>query len=131
VFPATHRGHYTIYQNKVNGSNTTYYSQNYAFDPESRLNTEFNYVNLPGLNSLQSSYIISYDPTNKILQAVIGGYYFEFYNLDLSDLVIGSGATAKTKDLFILLSETSIAETLEVAVAAATDSRRTTKVLSS
>lgn len=50
----------------------------YQFDPESQLNTEYNFINLPGLNNEKSSYIV--DIKDNKLCCVIGGYYFEISN---------------------------------------------------
>ena len=79
VFPASYRGDYQIIKNTEEVGLT--------FDPESRLNTEFNFTHIPGLGTGHTSYIISYDNTNQILKCVIGGYYFEIYNIDYTEFI--------------------------------------------
>jgi len=78
VFPCSYRG---LYENALTG-------QKYAFDPESRLLSEANLRNLPGNVGGRDSYIIDYT-SDKTLKCVIGGYYFEIYQIELSDLVQG------------------------------------------
>ena len=83
VFPSTYRG--------FSGANGK------PVDPESKLNTEFNYTHLLG-NSAQDAYIVEWTKTNNtrwdgsaatwILKVVIKGYYFEIYDLGPSDLAI-------------------------------------------
>ena len=66
VFPCSYRGTYTI-------EDSTSVAE-YGFDPESCLNTENNFVNIPGFAG-HNSYIKEFK--NNILYCVIGGYYFE------------------------------------------------------
>jgi hypothetical protein len=84
VFPCSYRGEY-----EKAGKNN-------SFDPEARLNTEYNFVNLPGFAG-HTSYIKSYE--NNILSCVIGGYYFE---LDLDQNNLGSDCL-KNASLYINL----------------------------
>jgi hypothetical protein len=87
VFPCSYRGNYLIEEG-------TYIGKSFAFDPESRLNTEFNFTNISGLSGGHDSYIISYNQISSeetapyLLKCVIGGYYFEINNFDLDSLKI-------------------------------------------
>lgn len=60
-----------------------------AFDPESRLNTEYNFIHSASTASKIDSYIISW--TDHELKVIIGGYYFE---------IIGTSSHPITKDSF-------------------------------
>jgi len=51
------------------------------FNPESIIQSEFNFVNAPNRHWKQS-YVISYDNTTHKLKCVINGYYFEIDNVD-------------------------------------------------
>jgi len=78
VFPCSYRGNYLI-------TTGDHQHQTYAFDPESRLTTEYNFTHLHSVGDMSSSYIIAYDEsdsTNKILYCVIGGYYFEISHIN-------------------------------------------------
>lgn len=78
VFPASFRGDYQL-TSAVN-------SPTFTFDPEARLNTEFNFTHISGLSSGHTSYVISYNVNNSsILSCSIGGYYFEIYT-DLDEI---------------------------------------------
>lgn len=77
VFPTSFRGTYT------GGASTT--QQQYTFDPEARLTTEFNLRSLPGNKVGKDNYLISYGQENTgntryVLKFVIGGYYFEIFS---------------------------------------------------
>lgn len=69
-------------------------SQGNYFNPESIIQSEFNFVNSPNRH-WKGSYVISY--TNNILKVVINGYYFEISNISpdsdylksISDLYLG------------------------------------------
>ena len=98
VFPSSFRGRYSSPGD----------SETYTFDPESRLNTEFNFTHIPGLGGNHSSYIISYDTDTETLKCVIGGYYFEISALALSDLVAVVGGRKTTKKLYIKTREVGL-----------------------
>lgn len=98
AFPCSYRGNY--------GGST--------FDPESRLNTEYNFTHLGGANE---SYVIDYNAAEQILRLVIGGYYFEISNAAAYDLS-GKYLSIGTKTVAIKESD-------------GTDSDRTTRVLAS
>ena len=87
VFPCSYRGYYTTEDNN-----------NYTFDPESRLNTEYNFVNLPGFNG-HDSYIISY--IDNILKCVIGGYYFEINLAQIFNIINKTGVKTKEELEFL------------------------------
>lgn len=91
VFPTAFRGQYS-YVDKEG------ILQTLIFDPEARLNTEYNFVNTSGTNSYLKSYVIDFNSTSKILKCVIGGYYFEISNIDLNDFKDNNG---HIKTLFI------------------------------
>jgi hypothetical protein len=62
-----------------------------SFDPEARLNSEFNFVSAKRTSN-KTSYIIEYSDT--VIKFIVGGYYFELNNLsdyksDLIDQTIG------------------------------------------
>ena len=98
AFPCSYRGNY--------GGST--------FDPESRLNTEYNFTHLGGANE---SYVIDYNAAEQILRLVIGGYYFEISNAAAYDLS-GKYLSIGTKAVSVKESD-------------GTDSDRTTRVLAS
>lgn len=98
AFPCSYRGNY--------GGST--------FDPESRLNTEYNFTHLGGANE---SYVIDYNAAEQILRLVIGGYYFEISNAAAYDLS-GKYLSIGTKTVSVKESD-------------GTDSDRTTRVLAS
>lgn len=91
VYPSTYRG----YVPTESGTDPTDVP---TFDPEARLLTEYNFVNLPGLNLIQPSYIASVTGAEDITSAadtgatiicVVGGYYFEISNLKLPIISAG------------------------------------------
>lgn len=59
-----------------------------TFDPESRLNTEYNFVHGGSFNNILKSYVVdySYSEQGGILKCVVGGYYFEISGLSLAEL---------------------------------------------
>ena len=62
----------------IDGSTSTTNDRIYIpFDPEARLNTEYNNIKPTGSNGFTSSYINNWDNTEKILSLTIGGYNFE------------------------------------------------------
>lgn len=85
VFPCAYRGE--------NSTSTT------VIDPESKLNTEFNFVHT-GRTVGRNSYIISYATDAKKVCCVISGYYFE---LDFTDKTLSNYKFAhiKTKQVTI------------------------------
>ena len=126
VFPCSYRGNYT--ENGVT----------YTFDPESRLNTEYNFVNLPGFTG-HESYIISYDSIDSLLKCVIGGYYFEI-NLediietinDIQDKEAADKTSSETAFLDYLKGTSLYIKTKDIELVATnsnTDASRTTKIL--
>lgn len=72
VFPSSFRGTYK--------SGTSTLDPEIAFDPESRLNTEANFI-LPRTELGKKSYIIEYNETQKKISFILGGYYFELLNV--------------------------------------------------
>ena len=120
VYPAAFRGAYTI-----NGG--TYEGQQYIFDPESRMPTEFNTIHAGNALDRTKSYIVKWDTAAKTLICVIGGYYFELYNVSLSDFVTSA---KKVKALTIKLREIELKDNTDSNYGESTiDSRRTTWVL--
>ena len=73
VFPCSYRGQYGDQNQKV-------------FDPEARLNTEYNFINSGSLSTAHKSYIVNWD--NDILKCVVGGYYFEIANCKPEDFLV-------------------------------------------
>ena len=65
VYPTARRGSYSSD------------GKTYIYDPEARLETEYNKVNHFAKTAAKSSYVIHYDETTGYLTCVIGGYYFE------------------------------------------------------
>lgn len=104
VFPASFRGYGT--------------EQSVAFDPEARLNTEYNYLHSGVGNSNKSTFIKSWQPNGGILTCVIGGYYFEISNVNVTEIA-GKYLNIKTRE--VVLNEES----------SSGDSRRSTRVLDS
>ena len=68
VFPCAYRGTYAGEDGKV-----------YYFNPESIIQSEFNFVNSPNRH-WKESYVISYK--NDVLKCIINGYYFEISHID-------------------------------------------------
>ena len=68
VFPCANRG--------KRQTDEKYKSENIIFDFQSRLNTEYNLINLPGICGGVASYVVEYNKNNYII-FVLGGYYFE------------------------------------------------------
>ena len=69
VYPTSRRGNYISE------------AKSYTFDPEARLDTEYNKVNGFTKTVAKSSYVVSFNATSGILKCVIGGYYFEISNI--------------------------------------------------
>ena len=89
VFPCSFRGN----------------QDNFAFDPESRLPTEFNLIHT---GNGRQSYLLDYVKANAesdtgTLKFVLGGYYFEVANIKAADLV--------DKSFYIYLRPALLAET--------------------
>lgn len=120
VFPCSFRGNYLI-------ETGDYQNQSYAFDPESRLTTEYNFTHLHSIGNPSSSYVIEFNEDNGILKCVIGGYYFEISNINtyIEDL--------KNKTLAIQLDEIELkpSETDSRFDESSIDSTRKTYVLKS
>lgn len=78
VYPSAFRGNYSV---SGNGQ--------YQFDPEARIPSEYNLLRSGGALSNKASFIVSYDKGTtehgNVLKCVIGGYYFELYNVSLAD----------------------------------------------
>ena len=88
VFPSSFRGTYT-----PSGSGEK------VFDPESRLNTEANFI-APGRVGNNVSYIVSHTTSN--IKFVVGGYYFELNNLsDYTDFLKGAELGIKLREITI------------------------------
>lgn len=69
VFPSSFRGTF---------------NETISFDPESRLNTEANFI-APKISGNKASYIVDYTKTEEVITSikfVLGGYYFEIKNLN-------------------------------------------------
>lgn len=72
IYPTARRGKYTETSNNS--------SATYIYDPEARLETEYNKVHHFSKTVAKNSYIIAWDDFNTVnskLKCVIGGYYFE------------------------------------------------------
>jgi hypothetical protein len=83
VFPSSFRGTYVVKAG----------ADEIVFDPESRLNTEANFI-LPKPMLGKSTYILEYNQSVGIIKFMLGGYYFEISNLasyidSLKDKLIG------------------------------------------
>lgn len=112
VFPSSFRGTYKTTKGIT--------PPEIVFDPESRLNTEANFI-LPKTTLGKSDYILSYSEIDNKISFVLGGYYFEL--LQVSDYL------EEIKDKYIGIKLRTI--TLQEAEAGNTgDSTRQTKILS-
>lgn len=113
VYPAAFRGNYS-----VSGDGQ------YQFDPEARIPSEYNLLRSGGALSNKASFIASYDTGTtdhgNVLKCVIGGYYFELYNVSLDDF----NANGRIKTLGIALTNLPLNETN-------TDGKRESKRLTS
>lgn len=83
VFPSSFRGTYAVEAG----------ADEIVFDPESRLNTEANFI-LPKPMLGKSTYILEYNQSGGTIKFMLGGYYFEISNLtnyidSLKDQLIG------------------------------------------
>jgi hypothetical protein len=91
VFPCAYRGYY----NTATGEGK-------VFDPEARSTTEANFTStFHKLSSKKDSYIVEWKPdtsgsTEGTLKCVIGGYYFEIYNQDISNFFFDVDSTTKS-----------------------------------
>jgi len=129
VFPCAFRGRYDT----IDGLNK------YTFDPESMLNSEYNFTHLPGIGDGHTSYIIDYGDykvgeafVENTLRCVIGGYYFEIYGLSLNDLMDTSSTPYKTRRLYVRTKAQEIKEGTDSTTGAGEiDSDRFTRVLDS
>lgn len=113
VYPAAFRGNYS-----------TSGDGQYQFDPEARIPSEYNLLRSGGALSNKASFIVSYDTGTtdhgNVLKCVIGGYYFELYNVNLDDF----NANGRIKTLGIALTNLPLNETN-------TDGKRESKRLTS
>ena len=113
VYPAAFRGNYSV---SGNGQ--------YQFDPEARIPSEYNLLRSGGALNNKASFIVSYDTGTtdhgNVLKCVIGGYYFELYNVNLDDFY----ANGRIKTLGIALTKLPLNETN-------TDGKRESKRLAS
>ena len=113
VYPAAFRGNYS-----------TSGDGQYQFDPEARIPSEYNLLRSGGALNNKASFMVSYDAGTtdhgNVLKCVIGGYYFELYNVDLNDF----NANGRIKTLGIALTNLPLNETN-------TDGKRESKRLTS
>ena len=128
VFPCSYRGTY-INKTSIVGEATTD-SETFAYDPESRLTTENNIVNIPGNRWASEKYLIAYDKEQDSLKFVLGGYYFEVYGGYNSETVANS-----LKGVYLIVNTKTINLTGQEDVAEIStdnvDRVRTTKILTS
>lgn len=99
IYPTARRGKYT----ETNSSAT------YIYDPEARLETEYNKVHHFSKTVAKNSYIIAWDDfgkTNSKLRCVIGGYYFEITG-DVPYKYLG----IQTKDIELVSNNTDTRST--------------------
>ena len=78
-------GLYTLESSKVKVFPSAYRgtdSSTQPFDPEAKLNTEFNYTHIPGYDP-RDSYILNWETegSNPYVEFVIHGYYFKVSGL--------------------------------------------------
>ena len=99
VYPSAFRGNYSV---SGNGQ--------YQFDPEARIPSEYNLLRSGGALNNKASFIVSYDEGTtdhgNVLKCVIGGYYFELYNVSLDDF----NANGRIKALGIALTDLPLNE---------------------
>ena len=99
VYPSAFRGNYSV---SGNGQ--------YQFDPEARIPSEYNLLRSGGALNNKASFIVSYDEGTtdhgNVLKCVIGGYYFELYNVSLDDF----NANGRIKTLGIALTDLPLNE---------------------
>lgn len=128
VFPCSYRGTYVNKTTIVGEAATD--SETFAYDPESRLTTENNIINIPGNRWASEKYLIAYDNEQDILKFVLGGYYFEVYGGYNSETVANS-----LKGVYLIINTKTINLTGQEDVAEIStdnvDRVRTTKILTS
>lgn len=116
VFPCAYRGY-------INDSGTSV-----GIDPESKANTEYNYVNMYSkLGTTKPSYVIS--NISNTLKCIIGGYYFEITGLgqeDFIETITDANNNVSYSKKYLVLNTKPIPMP-----ASETDSSRSTKVLKS
>lgn len=106
VFPCSYRGY------KEGDTNLI------VFDPEARMNTEYNYINSASTGNIDS-YILSWSEDG-ILKCVIHGYYFEittgsdltdikpaYLNIALASITLGTSSADSDRQTEILTSQYS------------------------
>jgi hypothetical protein len=116
VFPCAYRGY-------INDGGTSV-----GIDPESKANTEYNYVNMYSkLGTTKPSYVIS--NTSNTLKCIIGGYYFEITGLgqeDFIETITDANNNVSYSKKYLVLNTKPISMPVSE-----TDSSRSTKVLKS
>ena len=112
VFPCSYRGNYEI---KDSGTNLF---KRFTFDPEARLNTEYNYTNSYSKIGGIDSYIINI--SEDLLKFVLYGYYFEIkdWKTYFNDI----------ENLYVYLQ---VNKDIELSAENTADSQRNTEILSS
>jgi len=123
VYPSSFRGNYTITSGAYSGEQP-------SFDPEAHLTTEFNLINT-GCGALRPNYIKSWDAATNTLICVIGGYYFEFTNLDTTDFISDTQEGRILKKIFIKTREVVLKSDTDSTTGLDIDSPRKTTVLAS
>ena len=128
VFPCSYRGTYVNKTTVVGEAATD--SETFAYDPESRLTTENNIINIPGNRWASEKYLIAYDKEQDILKFVLGGYYFEVYGGYNSETVANS-----LQGVYLIINTKTMNLTGQEDVAEIStdnvDRVRTTKILTS
>ena len=116
VFPCSYRGNYEI------KDATTTINKRFTFDPEARLNTEYNYTNSYSKIGGVDSYIINISDSEDqdLLKFVLYGYYFEIKNWKtyFNDIT----------NLYVYLQ---VNKKIELSAENTADSQRNTEILSS
>lgn len=116
VFPCAYRGY--INDNGIS----------VGIDPESKANTEYNYVNMYSkLGTTKPSYVIS--NISNTLKCIIGGYYFEITGLsqeDFIETITDANSNVSYSKKYLVLNTKPISMPVSE-----TDSSRNTKVLKS
>ena len=92
VYPTARRGSYQL-------EDTT---NTYTYDPEARLETEYNKVNHFSKTVAKSSYLISWE--NSLLKCVVGGYYFEI-NVDGPNEIINKFSVSPQNIYLVINTE--------------------------
>jgi len=101
VFPCSYRGYYDT-------TGTT--PRLVTFDPEARLNTEANFIHAGAGDGSTDSYIINWiydnpETAKNVLKCIIGGYYFEIFNVTPADFKARNVTTLYIKTRNIEIQE--------------------------